>query len=75
VPAAEAPSPAAVAPQPQPPARPAVQRYDFDDDEVTGEIQAPDEIVVPGRGKVKHASLIEIPGDFVNAVAKSVEDL
>jgi hypothetical protein len=24
---------------------------------------------------VKHASLIEIPGDFVNAVAKSVEDL
>jgi DNA-directed RNA polymerase specialized sigma24 family protein len=75
------PRPAAIpqpTPQPTPhpaPARPAVQRYDFDDDEVSGEIQMPDPLVVDGVAKVKHASLIEIPRDFVAAVAKSVEDL
>jgi DNA-directed RNA polymerase specialized sigma24 family protein len=71
------PAPVVVTPpRPQPaPAHPGVQRYDFEDDEVSGEIQRPDEIFVDVARKAKHPSLIEIPRDFVPAVAKSVEDL
>jgi RNA polymerase sigma factor (sigma-70 family) len=74
---APAPAPALVVqPRPQPaPIHPAVQHYDFDDDQVSGEIQAPDGIIVDAAHKVRQPSLIEIPGDFVASVAKSVEDL
>jgi hypothetical protein len=58
-------------PRPQPP----VQRYEFEDDQVDGEMQNPDHILVTTVRRVPHSSLIEIPGDFVVAVAKSLEDL
>lgn len=83
-PAGPAPAPAAVpAPAPTPRAsRPApppqvapTTHYDFDNDVVTGELQSGDGIIVPGTTKVRHSSLIEIPGSFVLSVAKSVEDL
>jgi RNA polymerase sigma factor (sigma-70 family) len=59
----------------QPAASPAPQRYDFEDDQVDGEIQRPDGDFVPGARPVRHSSLIEIPGSFVASVIKSVEDL
>jgi RNA polymerase sigma factor (sigma-70 family) len=70
-----APATAVVAPSRPAPAHPAVQHYDFEDDEVTGEIENPNEFRIYGERKAPHPSLIEIPRDFVPAVAKSVEDL
>jgi hypothetical protein len=61
-------------PPPAPPP-PAVRRYDFEDDQVDGDISRPDGVIIDADHKARHPSLIEIPGDFVAAVAKSVEDL
>ena len=71
-----APAAVVVPPRPQPaPVHPAVQHFDFDGDQVEGEIQRPDGDVIPGARKTRHQSLIEIPRDFVPAVVKSVEDM
>ena len=85
-----APTPAAVPVRPpsKPFARPAPrtndpgerqasapQRYDFEDDNVSGDLQRPDDFVIFGPpGRSTHQSLIEIPGSFVAALARSVED-
>jgi RNA polymerase sigma factor (sigma-70 family) len=66
-------APAASAPQPKPPAP---RRYDFDDDEVVGDLQRPlEELVVAPARPAHHPSLIEIPDSFTANVIKSVEDL
>jgi hypothetical protein len=73
-----APAPPAAAPRaarPAPAPTPAPQHYWFDNDQVEGELQNPDVIGIVGTVKVKHSSLIEIPGSFVLSVAKSIEDL
>ena len=73
--------PTATPPSPAPPPAkhptpPAPQRFAFDDDEVTGTIQAPDDDPLRGRGRdPRRPSLIEIPGSFVPAVVRSFEDL
>jgi RNA polymerase sigma factor (sigma-70 family) len=67
--AAPAPRRPVVAPAPAP------QRYDFEDDEVKGELEQGDGDRVHGTTRVRHSSLIEIPGSFVVSVAKSIEDL
>jgi RNA polymerase sigma factor (sigma-70 family) len=51
------------------------QRYDFEDDQVEGDLQAPDGIRVTSERPVHHSSLIEIPDSFIASVVKSVEDL
>jgi DNA-directed RNA polymerase specialized sigma24 family protein len=55
--------------------RPAPKHYDFDDDEIVGDLQQPDGIVVTPSRASRHSSLIEIPDSFRAAVIKSVEDL
>lgn len=77
-PPAPVPAPAvqaSPAPRHQPAAPPRPVHYDFDDDNVQGDIQQPDGDGIVSTPKVRHSSLIEIPGSFVAAVAKSVEDL
>ena len=66
--------PAIVVAQAEP--APAPLKYiDFEDDEVPGEIQRPDEEVIPGRpAAARHSSLIEIPDNFVVQFEKMVED-
>jgi hypothetical protein len=59
-------------PAPRPPAP---RRYDFDDDEIVGDLQRPDGVVLVEPPRVRHSSLIEIPDSFTAAVVKSVEDL
>jgi RNA polymerase sigma-70 factor (ECF subfamily) len=74
---AAAPAPP-VAPRRSPPhpAPAKVQRFDFDDDAVTAELQHPDETVVEGhRSSPRQPSLIEIPASWLPAIVKSVEDL
>jgi RNA polymerase sigma factor (sigma-70 family) len=63
---------AAAAARARPPRRAALR---LRDDEVTGEIEDPNVPPIYGERKVRLPSLIEIPRDFVPAVAKSVEDL
>jgi RNA polymerase sigma-70 factor (ECF subfamily) len=58
------------------PAPPPVQRFEFADDQVTGELQAPDEDLISGAPpSPRHRSLIEIPDSMVPAVVKSIDDL
>ena len=52
----------------------AVQRYDFENDVVTGVMQRPDgDIIVEARAAT-HASLIELRREFVPEMLKSLED-
>jgi hypothetical protein len=61
----------APAPRPAP-----VQRFQFDDDHLSGELQRPDDRPVSGRPRApRHPSLIEIPRSMVPAIVKSLEDL
>jgi RNA polymerase sigma-70 factor (ECF subfamily) len=58
-----------------PPAPPPPRVYDFDTDQVVGDIQHPDGIVIEGQpARLKWDSLIEIPANFVSSVEKMVED-
>jgi len=50
-------------------------RFDFDEDEVEGTLQAPDEIFVDGRQPTKNPSLIELRRDFVPELVKGLEDM
>ncbi len=54
----------------------AVQHFDFDDDDVSGDLQRPDGDVIPGApAQALHFSLIEIPGSFIAALVRTLEDL
>jgi RNA polymerase sigma factor (sigma-70 family) len=57
------------------PAPAETQRFDFDDDEVTGDLQNPDGILVPGARAAAEPSLIELRRHFVPEMLKSLEDL
>ena len=49
--------------------------YDFEDDLVEGDLQAPDGELINSIGNVKHDSLIEIRRDFIPEMLKSLEDI
>lgn len=57
------------------PAPAAVTRFDFENDVVTAEIKAPDGVRVDGDVSARQPSLIEIPGSFVPALVKTLENL
>ena len=48
--------------------------YDFSDDNVEGEVLSPDGANVASRGRVKHASLIEIRPHFIPELIKLALD-
>jgi hypothetical protein len=77
-----APAPEAASAQPRraaarPAAEPAPrpQHFDFDDDEVTGDLRRPDGIYVPGEARVRQPSLIELRRDFEPELVKTLEEL
>jgi RNA polymerase sigma factor (sigma-70 family) len=76
-PTAPAPRAAPARPATAPTPRPAgAIRFDFEDDDVTGDLHNPGDFVVIGPpGRPGHASLIEIPSSFLPAVAKMIEEL
>jgi hypothetical protein len=49
--------------------------YDFDDDNVEGDLQRPDGELVNSINAAKHESLIEIRKDFIPEMLKSLEDI
>ncbi len=49
--------------------------FDFEDDNVEGDLQRPDGELVDSIRKVKHSSLIEIRKDFIPEMLKSLEDV
>lgn len=49
--------------------------YDFDDDNVEGDLQRPDGELVDSLKKTQHSSLIEIRKDFIPEMLKSLEDV
>lgn len=54
----------------------AVQHFDFENDDVSGELQRPDGELIPGApAGARHFSLIEIPGSFIAALVRTMEDL
>ena len=52
-----------------------VQRFDFADDEVVGELKRPDSVLDSVALPARHKSLVEVPRDFIAATAKMLEDL
>ncbi len=54
---------------------PAVQRFDFENDVVTGVFLRPDEEVLEATAPTAHESLIELRRQFVPEMVKSLEDL
>jgi RNA polymerase sigma factor (sigma-70 family) len=60
---------------PQPPAG-AVLRMTFADDQITAELQRPDDLLFVGPpAATRQSSLLEIPASFTAAIIKMVEDL
>lgn len=49
--------------------------YNFEDDNVEGDLQRPDGELVDSVRKMKHSSLIEIKKDFIPEMLKSLEDV
>jgi len=49
--------------------------YDFEDDNVEGDLQRPDGELVNSINKAQHDSLIEIRKDFIPEMLKSLEDI
>ena len=49
--------------------------YDFDDDNVDGEILSPDGANVASRGRIKHASLINIRPHFLRELINMARDV
>jgi hypothetical protein len=49
--------------------------YDFEDDNVEGDLQRPDGELIDSVRTVRHSSLIEIRKDFIPEMLKSLEDL
>jgi RNA polymerase sigma factor (sigma-70 family) len=62
-------------PSPQAAPTPPVQRFDFDNDQVIGDLQNPDGIPVFGTRPAPEPSLIELRRHFVPEMLKSLEDL
>jgi RNA polymerase sigma-70 factor (ECF subfamily) len=65
---------------PAPPKRdvtevPAVQKFDFENDEVEGRLRGPDWIPIPGEVAARHSSLIELREHFIPEMLKALEDL
>ena len=54
---------------------PAVQRFDFENDVVTGIFFRPDDEFLEATGPTRHESLIELRRQFVPEMVKSLEDL
>jgi hypothetical protein len=54
---------------------PATKYFDFEDDQVEGDLQRPDGELISSIPKAKQASLIEIRTDFIPEIMKSLEDL
>jgi hypothetical protein len=52
-----------------------VTHYDFDDDQVEGDLQRPDGDLISSIQKAKQPSLIEIRKDFIPEILKMIEDL
>jgi hypothetical protein len=50
-------------------------RFDFDDDQVEGDIQRPDGELVTSIEQAKEESLIDIRRNFVPEIVKMIEDL
>ena len=73
---ATATRPAAVRSRPAPAQDAAVKRFDFEVDEVNGEILDAGGTDVRGDPRIaRHESLIEIPGSFATALTRSIEEL
>ena len=49
--------------------------YDFEDDNVDGELLSPDGANIASRGATKHASLITIRPHFIPALIKMADDV
>lgn len=60
---------------PQVNAAPAVRHFDFEDDQVEGDLQRPDGELVSAMPKASQKSLIEIPRSFLPELIKTFEDL
>jgi len=53
----------------------AVTHYDFEDDQVEGDLQRPDGELISSIPKAKQKSLIEIRKDFIPEILKMIEDI
>jgi hypothetical protein len=49
--------------------------YDFDDDNVDGELLSPEGANIASRGRTKHASLITIRPHFIPELIKMAQDV
>jgi len=49
--------------------------YDFEDDNVEGELLSPDGANISSRGRAKHASLIQIRPHFIPELIKLANDV
>jgi hypothetical protein len=52
-----------------------VTLYDFDDDNVDGELLSPDGANISSRGRIKHASLINIRPHFLRELINMARDV
>jgi len=66
---------AAAVPHVDEPVPSAVQRFDYDDDEVTGELAGPEGIYLDGEPVVRQPSLIELRTHFLPELLKTLEDI
>ena len=56
-------------------AQPRVKNYDFDADDVDGELVKPEGEFLNARKFAEHGSLIRVRADFIREIVKSAEDL
>jgi hypothetical protein len=61
--------------QTQSPIPAAVRHYDFEDDNVEGDLQRPDGELITSIPQAKETSLIEIRRNFIPEILKMIEDL
>lgn len=73
--AADSRSAASAAAESHAQAPPAVSHYDFEDDQVEGDLQRPDGELISSIPKAKQKSLIEIRRNFIPEILKMIEDL
>jgi len=59
----------------QEPAAPAVKHFDFEDDQVEGDLQRPDGELVTSIPKATQSSLIELRWSFLPEIIKDFENL
>jgi hypothetical protein len=57
------------------PAQQRVKNYDFDADDVDGELVKPEGEFLNARKFAEHGSLIRVRADFIREIVKSAEDL